>query len=155
MIIILDPIVLVPIADQAALVMVVVAEDHLEVVEEVEEDKQPVLTFNFDIKLNQPIKYEKYIFLLALGLSINNARSQDISDAMRYAQDNLTGTARYRAMSGAFGALGGDLSSLNVNPAGSAVFSNNQMGLTLSNYNVKNNANYFGTTTKDASTHLI
>jgi hypothetical protein len=40
-------------------------------------------------------------------------------------------------MSGAFGALGGDLSSLNVNPAGSAVFSNNQMGLTLSNYNVK------------------
>jgi hypothetical protein len=53
---------------------------------------------------------------------------------MRYSQDNLTGTARYRAMS-AFGALG-DLSSLNVNPAGSAVFSNNQMGLTLSN-NVK------------------
>nr|WP_309757694.1 outer membrane protein transport protein [Flavobacterium sp.] len=94
---------------------------------------------------------KKYIFLLALGLSINNARSQDISDAMRYAQDNLSGTARYRAMSGAFGALGGDLSSLNVNPAGSAVFSNNQMGLTLSNYNVKNNANYFGTTTKDAS----
>jgi hypothetical protein len=40
----------------------------------------------------------KNIFLLALGLSINNARSQDISDAMRYAQDNLTGTARYRAM---------------------------------------------------------
>ena len=94
---------------------------------------------------------KKYIFLLALGLSINNARSQDISDAMRYAQDNLTGTARYRSMSGAFGALGGDLSSLNVNPAGSAVFSNNQMGLSLSNYNVKNNANYFGTTTKDAS----
>jgi hypothetical protein len=25
------------------------------------------------------------------------------------------------------------------------------MGLTLSNYNVKNNSNYFGTTTKDAS----
>jgi hypothetical protein len=69
---------------------------------------------------------------------------------MRYAQDNLTGTARYRAMSGAFGALRRP-SSLNVNPAGSAVFSNNQMGLTLSNYNVKNNANYFGTTTKDAS----
>jgi hypothetical protein len=72
MIIILDPIVLVPIADQAALVIMVVAEDHLEVAEEAEEDKQPVLTFNFDIKLNQPIKYEKYIFLLALGLSINN-----------------------------------------------------------------------------------
>jgi hypothetical protein len=29
----------------------VVAEDHLAVAEEAEEDKQPVLTFNFDIKL--------------------------------------------------------------------------------------------------------
>jgi hypothetical protein len=97
MIIILDPIVLVPIADQAALVLWW----WRKIIwrwEEVEEDKQPVLTFNFDIKLNQPIKYEKYIFLLALGLSINNARSQDISDAMRYAQDNLTGTARYRGV---------------------------------------------------------
>jgi hypothetical protein len=39
---------------------------------------------------------------------------------LRYSQDNLNGTARFRAM-GAFGALGGDLSSLNVNPAGSAI----------------------------------
>ena len=70
---------------------------------------------------------KKYIFLLALGFTISEGQSQEISDAMRYAQDNLTGTARYRAMSGAFGALGGDFSSLNVNPAGSAVFSNNQM----------------------------
>jgi hypothetical protein len=44
----------------------VVAEDHLAVAEEAEEDKQPVLTFNFEIKL-KPTKYEKYIFLLALG----------------------------------------------------------------------------------------
>ena len=29
---------------------------------------------------------------------------------------NLNGTARYRAMGGAFGAVGGDLSALNVNP---------------------------------------
>jgi hypothetical protein len=49
MIIILDPIVLVPIADQAALAIMV--EDHLAVAEEAEEDKQPVLTFNFEIKL--------------------------------------------------------------------------------------------------------
>lgn len=68
---------------------------------------------------------------------------------MRYAQDNLSGTARFRAMSGAFGALGGDLSSLNVNPAGSAVFSNNQITLTLSNFNTKNNSSYFGTKTSE------
>lgn len=92
---------------------------------------------------------KKYILLLALGFSASVAQSQEISDAMRYAQDNLNGTARFRAMSGAFGALGGDLSSLNVNPAGSAVFSNNQMAITLSNFDTKNKSNYFGSTTSE------
>jgi hypothetical protein len=92
---------------------------------------------------------KKYILLLALGFSASVAQSQEISDAMRYAQDNLNGTARFRAMGGAFGALGGDLSSLNVNPAGSAVFTNNQMTLTLSNFDTKNKSNYFGSTTSE------
>ncbi|WP_035673528.1 OmpP1/FadL family transporter [Flavobacterium sp. 83] len=92
---------------------------------------------------------KKYLFLLLTGFTFSAAQSQEITDAMRYSQDNLTGTARFRAMGGAFGALGGDLSSLNVNPAGSAIFSNNQIGATLSNYNVKNNSNYFGSTTTD------
>ena len=92
---------------------------------------------------------KKYIFLLALGFSASVAQSQEISDALLYSQENLNGTARFRAMSGAFGALGGDLSSINVNPAGSAIFSNNQMGLTLGSVNTKNNSNYFGTKTSD------
>ncbi|MFV5697578.1 OmpP1/FadL family transporter [Flavobacterium sp. ZT3R17] len=92
---------------------------------------------------------KKYLFLLLTGFTFSAAQSQEITDAMRYAQDNLTGTARFRAMGGAFGALGGDLSSLNINPAGSAVFSNNQIGATLSSYNTKNNSNYFGSTTTD------
>lgn len=90
---------------------------------------------------------KKYIFLLLSSLTFSVAQSQDITDAMRYAQDNLNGTARFRAMGGAFGALGGDLSSINVNPAGSAVFSNNQITLTLSNFSTKNNSNYFGNNT--------
>jgi hypothetical protein len=92
---------------------------------------------------------KKYIFLLFTGLSLSSVQSQDIKDALRYAQDDLNGTARFRAMSGAFGALGGDLSSLNVNPAGSAVFANNQMTLTLSSFNTKNKSNYFGTKTSE------
>ena len=92
---------------------------------------------------------KKYIFLIAITLSASIAKAQEISDALLYSQDNINGTARFRAMSGAFGALGGDLSSLNVNPAGSAVFSNNQLGLTLSSMNTKNNSNYFGNNTSD------
>lgn len=99
---------------------------------------------------------KKYLFLLFTGFTFSIAQSQEIRDAVRYSQDNLNGTARFRAMSGAFGALGGDLSSLNINPAGSAVFSNNQLTATLSSYNTKNNSNYFGTTTteKDNSIDL-
>ena len=92
---------------------------------------------------------KKYILLFALGLTASIVQSQEVSDALLYSQENLNGTARFRAMSGAFGALGGDLSSINVNPAGSAVFSNNQMGLTLTSFNIKNNSDYFGTKTSD------
>ncbi|MBK0371146.1 transporter [Flavobacterium agrisoli] len=87
--------------------------------------------------------------ILFAGFTLSSLQAQDISDAVRFSQDNLNGTARFRAMGGAFGALGGDMSSLNVNPAGSAVFINNQVAFTLSNYNTKNNSNYFGTPTSE------
>lgn len=98
---------------------------------------------------------KKIFFLLITGLTVSVSHSQEVSDAVRYAQDNLTGTARFRAMSGAFGAVGGDLSSTSVNPAGSAIFNNNQTGITFSNQNIKNNSNYFGTETSDKKNSFI
>jgi long-subunit fatty acid transport protein len=85
--------------------------------------------------------------VIALALMVSSVHAQEIKDALRYSVDNLNGTARYRAMGGAFGALGGDLSAINSNPAGSAVFANNQIGITLTNYSTENNSNYFGTAT--------
>ncbi|MFH6999874.1 OmpP1/FadL family transporter [Flavobacterium sp. FlaQc-57] len=98
---------------------------------------------------------KKILFLLITGLTVSVSHSQEVSDAVRYAQDNLTGTARFRAMSGAFGAVGGDLSSMSVNPAGSAIFSNNQTGITFSNQSIKNNSNYFGTQTSEKDNSFI
>lgn len=92
------------------------------------------------------MKKNLFLFLIA-GLTLTTVHSQEMKDAMRYAQSDLQGTARFTAMSGAFGSLGGDLSSINVNPAGSAVFNNNQFASTMGFYNVKNNSNYFGTST--------
>jgi hypothetical protein len=99
---------------------------------------------------------KKYLFLLFTGFTFVVAQSQEISDGMRYSQDNLNGTARFKAMSGAFGALGGDFSSIGLNPASSAVFLNNQFGITITNNNKENNSNYFGTTAteKDKSFDL-
>lgn len=88
-------------------------------------------------------------FQVLVGLALTTTYAQDIKDAMRYSQTELHGTARFTAMSGAFGALGGDLSAVNVNPAGSAVFNNNQFATTMGNYSTNNESNYFGTTTSD------
>jgi hypothetical protein len=90
------------------------------------------------------------LILLVAGLPFSTIYAQEIKDAMRYSQTELHGTARFTAMSGAFGALGGDLSSINVNPAGSAVFNNNQFATTMGGYNTKNNSNYFGTSTSES-----
>lgn len=72
------------------------------------------------------------------------------TDALRYAVDNLNGTARFRGMSGAFGAVGGDLSAININPAGSVIFTNNYASISGTNYNKYNKSNYFNTNTKES-----
>jgi len=93
---------------------------------------------------------KKYISIIILGLSFTAAQSQETVDAVRFSQDNLNGTARFRAMGGAFGALGGDFSAINVNPAGSAIFANNQVAITLSSYNTNNKSSYFGSGTSES-----
>ncbi len=78
-------------------------------------------------------------------MSLLNA--QDITDALRYSQQEILGTARFRGMSGAFGALGADLSAIQINPAGSALFLTSHGSVTISTGQIENNANYFGTLT--------
>jgi len=84
-------------------------------------------------------RYLTFIMLLLCAL----ASAQNINDVLRYSSENLQGSARFQSMGGAFGALGGDLSALNVNPAGSAVFKNSVFGFSGTNYNRKNDASYF------------
>lgn len=76
-------------------------------------------------------------------LSVSNLIAQDFTDALRYSQDNIQGSARFRALSGAFGALGGDMSAVNLNPAGSAIFNRSHASLSLSSLNVENDISYF------------
>jgi len=48
--------------------------------------------------------------------------AQNDADVQRYTANYFSGTARFDALGGAFGALGGDMSALHINPAGVAVF---------------------------------
>ena len=87
----------------------------------------------------------KKLLLLFVGvISMSTINAQDITDAVRYSSEGSYGTARFRAMSGAFGALGGDLSAVSLNPAGSAVFNNSHTSFSMSNYDNDNTTEYFG-----------
>ncbi|GAA4112096.1 outer membrane protein transport protein [Aquimarina addita] len=96
----------------------------------------------------------KKLFLFIGVLSMSFLSAQDLTDALRYSQQDILGTARYRGMSGAFGALGGDISALHINPAGSAVFANSSGSLTLSNASIDNEASYFNDLTTTSSSNF-
>lgn len=93
----------------------------------------------------------KKILLLVILCSASGLWAQGVSQALRYSMTETNGSARFRAMSGAFGALGGDLSALNSNPAGSAIFTTNQFSASLNNQHTKNSSTYFGNTTTENS----
>ena len=57
--------------------------------------------------------------------------AQGATDAYMLAQPDMKGTARFMSMAGAFGALGGDLSTLGQNPAGVGVYRSSEVGVTL------------------------
>lgn len=96
----------------------------------------------------------KQISTLIMTLVCVYASAQNIDDVLRYSTDNTIGTARFQAMGGAFGALGGDLSSLNVNPAGSAVFNYSELSVTGSNYH-RNNDALFGNSVSNTTLNSL
>ena len=68
-----------------------------------------------------------------------------------FSKNDDNGSARFTAMSGAFGALGGDVSAISVNPAGISVFTNSYFTGTLNSRNSNITSNYYGNSlsTKD------
>ncbi|PVW16986.1 OmpP1/FadL family transporter [Marixanthomonas spongiae] len=97
---------------------------------------------------------KRSIFFLITVISMATVQAQSIVDGLRYSQENTTGTARFNAMSGAFGALGGDLSALAINPAGGAVFLRNEASISASVKDQDNESLYFGTLAKSLKTDV-
>ena len=59
------------------------------------------------------------------------ASAQYTFDALQYSQTQLRGTSRFNSMAGAFGALGGDISTLGQNPAGIGVYRSSDVNATI------------------------
>lgn len=97
---------------------------------------------------------KKYI-LPILGMVTLPVVAQNMTDAVSIASKDIAGSARYRAMGGAFGALGGEVSAMGDNPAGLGVFrGSDQMVLTPSlsiNTTGTNGSNKIKSTKADAA----
>lgn len=73
---------------------------------------------------------KKILLTIILVWAGASAWAQNMYDALRFSENNYTGTARTMAMGNAFTALGGDLGATTINPAGSAVAKYSQVSVT-------------------------
>jgi hypothetical protein len=99
----------------------------------------------------------KKIFVLIITVLIYSgafSQSNYVDDALKLSTNNYGGTARFVGMGGAFGALGGDFSSLSINPAGIGVYRNSELVFSPSlSYN-SNSATYIGNKVDDSGYNM-
>ena len=100
--------------------------------------------------------FKKSLTILSIA-SAFYLQAQDVSIIRNsvdvYSANPLTGSAKFNAMAGSMGALGGDLSAITINPAGTGVFISGDVSATLSVQNNKNNSNLFGSSFESSYTN--
>lgn len=97
---------------------------------------------------------KKEILLFTLSVITMSIFGQTHMDALRYSQHTIGGTARSVSMGGAFGALGGDFSTLSSNPAGLGVYRKSEFTFTPEVYSSKTTSRYFGSVEEDKKSNF-
>jgi len=98
---------------------------------------------------------KKYLITLLLATLIPMLGfTQNAGDALRYSQLYTGGTARYMAMGGAFGALGGDFTVLSTNPGGLGIYKSSEFSLTPSIHIGSSKSMYNGYSGQDSRTNF-
>ena len=88
---------------------------------------------------------KRFLTIAILFAATITSYSQSLSYqdlAILFSQNDKNGSARFTAMSGAFGALGGDVSTMNINPAGIGVFNNSSFSGTFNSRSSEIAASY-------------
>jgi len=80
--------------------------------------------------------------------------SQNDIDVLRYSKSGIGGDARFMALGGSMGALGANLSTINYNPAGIALYRKGEFNFTAGMRFAGVDAQHYGTTTRDFKTNL-
>lgn len=91
------------------------------------------------------------IGLIVCALSVN---AQNEIDALNLSREEVTGSARTIAMGGAFTALGGDFSAIEINPAGLGVLRSNEFSITPAYHTNISNSTYYGQETIDSKSNF-
>lgn len=91
------------------------------------------------MKNQRNIVFAGYALLLSIGMN-----AQTIYDANRFVGSELNGTARFVGMGGAMSALGGDISTMNTNPAGIGIYRSNDLMLSFGFNSTSANSDFSG-----------
>ena len=97
---------------------------------------------------------KKNLIIVLIFISLGNFYAQDLNSALLFSNGETLGTARFKSMSGAFGAIGGDLSAISINPAGSTIFNSSQGTLTAATNNSLFDVTYVNSKNNGSLTNL-
>jgi hypothetical protein len=88
---------------------------------------------------------KKILYILFINFFSVFLVAQNVTDAVRWSYTNPGGTARTLGVGGSFGAMGGDYSSVNINPAGLGAYRMSEFTISPSLTHTKANAALLGT----------
>jgi hypothetical protein len=97
---------------------------------------------------------KKFFVLAIILVHTTFILAQNDIDAMRYSQTSSYGDARFMSMGGAFGSLGANVSCMNFNPAGIAMYRKGEFVFTPGVQFQSADATHYGTNATDFSTKL-
>jgi hypothetical protein len=101
------------------------------------------------IKIRSTMRRISIIAMVWVCASVTLEAQNEIQ-ALRYSRHNPFGTARFASQGGAIGALGGDLTAVQVNPAGLGFYRATEYSFTPSFYWVNTTSEYMGITADDS-----
>ena len=95
-----------------------------------------------------------FCLLIVIFITCKSTIAQDQTDALRYGFIQYQGTARGMGIGSALGSIGGDFSSLSVNPAGIGIYRSNELSFSPS-FSINNNSSdYLGSSLSSNSSKL-
>ena len=88
---------------------------------------------------------KKLLTIAIVLLTYFAASAQGIDDASLYSQTFYQGTAKALGMGNALGAVGGDMTAVNINPASMGIYRSNEITMSVNLLDNYHKSNYYGT----------